>query len=432
MRYLFQHVLLCDVVYNMQLRTRLRELHRRAAAAIESLHADDLALHYADLAYHYGQAQEPERAAHYALLAGRAASEISDYRQALALFTQALEWTPSGEAGRRARLLIEMGDAHGKLDEHARAAERLQDGLAAARAVGDTEAAADALGGLSRVALYSESLETARALGEEALALARQIGEKRAIVQATHRLIAVAFFQGDYEAVSRWGEEVLALTRALEDRALMAQSLHFLGNGAYRRQDYAAAIRYYRDSLALWQEVGGRFGISDCLSGLGNVALEQGDLTESARCHRESLVIAREIGNRVGAAIELINVGDALAGLGSRQEAAARYHEALQEAWAVGTVWVVMAALVGLAQLWAQDGQSLAAAELVGLACGHPLSNREVVQTASHVLALLRDNLGVEELERAMERGRGLNLDEVLTGLLLPAAGPAPARRSGW
>lgn len=418
MHYLFRHVLLRDAVYDMQLRARLRELHGRAAAAIEALFAGDLVPYYADLAYHWGQAGELGRAASYALLAGRAAYEISDYRQALVWFTQALEWTPPTEAGRRARLLIEMGSVHSKLDQYALAAERLQDGLSTARAVGDTEAVAEALGALSRSAIYSGTLETARSLGEEALALARQIGDERAIVQATHRLIFVAFFQGDYEAVSRRGEEVLALARTLGDGALVAQSLQYLGNAAYRRQDYAAAARCYQEGLALWQEVGGRFGISDCLSGLGNVALEQGDPAESVRFHRKSLAISREIGNRIGAAIELINVGDALSGMGSYQESAACYREALQESWDVGTTWVALAALVGLAEVRAREGDYTQAAGLVGLACGHPGSNREVVQTTGRVRALLLDRLGAEELERAMERGREWDLGEVVAGIL--------------
>ncbi len=418
MRYLFRHVLLRDAVYNMQLRAHLRSIHSRAGAAIETLYATDLAPYYADLAYHYGQAQELERAAHYALLAGRAAADISDYRRALDWFDQALGWTPPAEVGRRALLLIEMGSAHGKLDEYGPASEQLQEGLAAARAVGDTAAVVGALEAMSRVALYSGTLEQARALGEEALALARQAGNERAIVRATHRLIAVAFFQGDYESVGRWGEEALALARTLGDPALIAQSLQFLGNGAYRRQDYAAANRYYRESLSLWQESGGRFGVSDCLSGLGNVALEQGDLAEGARCHRESLAIAREIGNPSGVAIELVNLGDALSRLGDFDGAESCYREALRESWTVGTVWIVLAVLVGLAEIWVHEGRYLQAAGLVGLACGHPESNREVVQTTGRVQAMLRDRLGAEELERAMEHGSRLDLDEVVAGIL--------------
>ena len=97
MHYLFKHVLLRDVAYDIQMRSRLRELHRRAAEAIETLYADDLAPYYADLAYHYGQAELDEQERRYAFLAGKQAASEYANEAAVRLLSRALELTPQSD-----------------------------------------------------------------------------------------------------------------------------------------------------------------------------------------------------------------------------------------------------------------------------------------------------------------------------------------------
>jgi tetratricopeptide (TPR) repeat protein len=97
MRYLFKHVLLRDVAYDIQLHSRLRELHRRAAEAIKTLYADELAPYYADLAYHYGQAEMREQERHYAFLAGKQAASEYANEAAVRFLSRALELTPESD-----------------------------------------------------------------------------------------------------------------------------------------------------------------------------------------------------------------------------------------------------------------------------------------------------------------------------------------------
>jgi predicted ATPase len=57
LRYIFRHSLLRETVYDMQMRTRLRELHFMIAKAIEKVYADSIEQRYVDLAFHYEQAE---------------------------------------------------------------------------------------------------------------------------------------------------------------------------------------------------------------------------------------------------------------------------------------------------------------------------------------------------------------------------------------
>lgn len=61
LKYIFQHALLRDAAYNMQLKDRLRKLHSLAAETMEQFFAEDDS-HYADIAFHYEKSEKHEKA----------------------------------------------------------------------------------------------------------------------------------------------------------------------------------------------------------------------------------------------------------------------------------------------------------------------------------------------------------------------------------
>jgi class 3 adenylate cyclase/pimeloyl-ACP methyl ester carboxylesterase len=89
--YMFKHALTHDVAYQTLLRSQRRELHGQVARLIEELYLDRLPEFYEILAHQYREADVPERAAHYALLAGeraathRAPEAEHHFRQAMEL-----------------------------------------------------------------------------------------------------------------------------------------------------------------------------------------------------------------------------------------------------------------------------------------------------------------------------------------------------------
>ena len=74
--YRFRHGLVQEVAYNSLLEPARRTLHRRIGEAIETLYGDSGDAVYGPLARHFAEADEPERAARYSLLAGDAARGV--------------------------------------------------------------------------------------------------------------------------------------------------------------------------------------------------------------------------------------------------------------------------------------------------------------------------------------------------------------------
>src|SRR3984893_5113711 len=89
--YIFKHALSQEVAYNSILTERRKQIHERAAQAIESLFAASLADHYTDLAHHYGRSGNAAKAVSYLHLAAQQAMNRSAYVEASSQLTSALE-----------------------------------------------------------------------------------------------------------------------------------------------------------------------------------------------------------------------------------------------------------------------------------------------------------------------------------------------------
>jgi hypothetical protein len=89
--YTFKHALTQEVAYNSILLERRKQIHEKAAQAIEALYATNLVDHYEDLAHHYSRSGSALKAACYLHLAAEFAMNRSAYTEASARLTTALE-----------------------------------------------------------------------------------------------------------------------------------------------------------------------------------------------------------------------------------------------------------------------------------------------------------------------------------------------------
>jgi class 3 adenylate cyclase/tetratricopeptide (TPR) repeat protein len=73
--YIFKHALIQEVVYDLILRRRKKELHNRIGLTIEQIYEDNLHEYYGVLAYHFINGEDYEKGAEYSKLAGKKAEK---------------------------------------------------------------------------------------------------------------------------------------------------------------------------------------------------------------------------------------------------------------------------------------------------------------------------------------------------------------------
>jgi DNA-binding SARP family transcriptional activator len=249
-RYAFDHSLTMEVAYREVGEARHRLLHRRVAEALEAIHQPNIDAVAGLLAQHFAEGQAPDRAAPYALRAGRIAAGLAAWKEAIAFYEQAVA---GAHDGGRLDVLMALGEARFLAGASARAAEAYQEALALGEARGDTAKA-----NAARLALGRALLTQARYA--EVIELAQQ-------VRAANR-----------PSDGAQAELLWATALSIEGADLEAAAEHLRAAEAYyaeqAAQGYLAHIKFER----------------------GNVAAQQGNLPEAVALYREALAAAEAAG----------------------------------------------------------------------------------------------------------------------------------------
>ncbi len=338
MRYLFKHILMRDVVYDMQLRSHLRDLHHQAAIAIEALYASELSPHYADLAYHYEQAGMDAQAIVYLHKAGDHASETYDVQGAIAYYQRALDLVSQGKGGASRRIALYEGlgkmlRLQGRYPEATMVSQAM---LATARALGDEAAQARAWYELSWTQNTQGHNQEALTSAGQAEAVARQAGAQ---IELTNALILkgwALFRLGDPDAALSLGEQALDISISLEAELKQASALNLLSTAYDALGRYERAMRLTREALARYRTLGRQQEEGVMLNNLGTTVGAFGDYSAAIAIFKEALTIAREIGDRHSEMLCLSNLGGMQIGMQDYHAAEVSLHQAIHIAESVG------------------------------------------------------------------------------------------------
>jgi tetratricopeptide (TPR) repeat protein len=243
--YVFRHAVTQDVVYNSLLAQRPRELHRRVGLGIEELYTDRLAEHYEVLAHHFSRGEAWDKAVDYFVKAGEKSAKAFALREALGLYTEALEVaTRLGEEVPLTTLMAihrTLSGLHFGLAEWQESQAHAQRLLELARRAQDGATEAAALAQVAQTALWAEDFDNSVGYGRQAIEAAERADAPGALASAFEVIgIVKAVTSPARLAESRehFGRS-LSIGRSIGDAIRQAMALYFLGNmknwqGAFR------------------------------------------------------------------------------------------------------------------------------------------------------------------------------------------------------
>ncbi|HXF60509.1 MAG TPA: AAA family ATPase, partial [Caldilineaceae bacterium] len=412
LRFTFDHSLTVEVAYQEVGEVRHRLLHRRVAAALESIYHDRLDEVAGLLVQHYIEGEQPEQAAKYAWQAGQRAVGLAAWKEAADFFEQALA---GASPGQRPRVLAALGNAQLQGGKLAQATETLRAALALPELANTPATLREVVQGLGEALLlqgrYPEAVELARSLAGHPLAAVRvgaeflwgaalsMEGEDMAGAAAHLRtaeahlrahpgdappalLAQVIFELGNQDAqqgrltdaVARY-QEALALTAALDsDEALrvhvlahnnLAYHLHLLGD--------PAAAGYAQRGSELARDKGLLALLPYLLSTRGELALAEGDLASAERYFQQGLAHAQRLSHPERIAGLTANLGLVAQRRGQTELAVHRFTTALAQADAISNRFLAAQIRLWLAPLLPPDeGRAhLAAARTVITSSGY-------------------------------------------------------------
>ncbi|MBN1814507.1 MAG: tetratricopeptide repeat protein [Anaerolineae bacterium] len=356
---------------------------------------------------------------HLLVWLGDHATGVTVLQEADDAYEKAAQTLSESDPAERAMLLVNLGTSYNRLGDYDQAVRHLEAGLALARQANAPQVKTTALSTLAQVACEQGTYDTAQQYSDAMLMLARRQGDRACEASALSTLGSIAWRWGDVEQASQCIWESLAIYKELGNRYRLPRLLNILGVIAIVQEDYGQAEQHWEEGLRMVQEMGDRQAMADMLNNLGYINHHHlGNLEKANQYYQESLAVGREIGHRQGATSTLSNLGHLHVLLGERGLAWGYLREALSESTAIGLLPLTLDTLIGVAQLWADSSQQEKAAELLGLALNHPAVESSGAQVGKTLLAELHKSLPAEQLEAALERGKGMELDAVVGELL--------------
>ncbi len=330
-RYLFRHALLKDVAYDMQLRSRRRQLHGQAAELLTRAVDTDAppASQLAEIAYHYDRGDRARQAAVYY---GRAATQSAaayNNLQAVDYFSRALQLTAPTDLEARYDLLLGREAVYallGRRDDQLADLRALKSALVVSP---DNHHRAELLLRQAAYALVRDNYDEATAYAEQSAEAAAAVSDPVAEGRALHRLGRALWQQGQAAEAEPYLQQALALVREGSAQVEMAECLHDLGVVWQYLGNQPVALEYAIQAQAIYSRESHAQGLVRTANLVGIINYSLGHYAASSAAYAEGLELVREIGWRYAESTILINKSHYALDFGEYEMARQNYEEGL-------------------------------------------------------------------------------------------------------
>jgi ATP/maltotriose-dependent transcriptional regulator MalT len=239
---------------------------------------------------------------------------------------------------------------------------------------------------------------------------------------------ALAHHQGDYVRAAAAGEECHALARAHRDIVYQARAQFVLSLVAGSVGDHERAVNLAGEVARLARRADNAQFLPYALNRFGMELQGCGDTEAAEPLYEEALNLFAAGGDQVGATMARQNLATVARDRGQLDRAATLYAQTLSESQRTGYRWGLVETLIGLADVAAALGQSMAAARLLGAAeeLGQALAFRPYARFRDYRVRstdAVRARLGEDAFHDALASGRRLSPDQAVVEARAVAAG---------
>jgi tetratricopeptide (TPR) repeat protein len=176
-----------------------------------------------------------------------------------------------------------------------------------------------------------------------------------------------------------------------------------------------AAERFCEQSRIMFRKIGDRRGNAFATFNLGMIAARDGHHERARRLYSESLALRQDSHDRWGTAISLVHLGAESRELGNLEEAKTLLLRALRIAWESSIPPAVLDALLGLATLALENGDTAGAMAILAAVEAHPASHGQLQDDLAAIIE--RHSLPIDPVSQPDRWAIGA-VDDVVRSLL--------------
>ena len=235
----------------------------------------------------------------------------------------------------------------------------------------------------------------------------------------------------------RWIEEAREISQRLGDQAGISDAIRERAFRAMRLGSHEQAAALLEEAIAVARAIDDRVRLAYAIHRFGWLEMDRGDYPRALDLFEESQELARRRGDETSVVFVEIWIAECLVGAGLLDEASDRLEQVAADVLRVSHQSLNFSILSTYAHLLAELGDPESAARLLGAHWAHytktgsridPESEEEWVRQTG--LAVMRERLGLERWQDALDTGGRMTLEEALTfahSAVRAAATPSPA-----
>ncbi len=331
LRYIFRHSLLREAAYDMQLRTRLRELHQLIAEAIEQLYPDSEE-RFVDLAFHYAEAEDQKKTNKYLEKAARYAQQNFQNRQALQFYDKLINSLLSKEKDTKkiVRLMLRKGSVHELVGQWEEAEKDYRIALKRAQSLSDSLLIGRSNRRLGQLRMLRGDYVEAQQHLDVASSFFDLAKDPVGTAKTFGNLGTLFFRQGNYESAKSWFAKAIEINRANSREAENAAIVANLGLIFMNQGHYDEGIRWLEKQLDIAQRASDKQGLNTLYTNLGIINLEKGSLDSALLCLERGLSLSEELGNKLFMTICIGSIGSVWEKKGDYTKAMQNFERDLQ------------------------------------------------------------------------------------------------------
>jgi predicted ATPase/class 3 adenylate cyclase len=266
--------------------------------------------------------------------------------------------------------------------------------------------------GAASLAATQDDFKSSITYAQEALSLARESRNHAAAARALIELGSVWLQQGDSESAASAIEEAVALAQGGTNRHLLVRAINSLGNVRSEQGLNDEAIRLYKEGASIAEASSDKRGLMMTLIGLGEALALQRKNDDVRETMHLVLSLGEQLKDEFSQAAALINLGIVDLLEGNSRDAISRFRQALTSGSSIGSTYIVVSCIDGLAASFA-DMDLARAANLFAISdhlrrnFGLPRSSAEEALFQPQIDALRRQGTS-EEQEKVMQESPSL------------------------
>ncbi len=330
LRYIFRHSLLREAAYDMQLRTRLRELHQLIAEAIEQLYPNSEE-RYIDLAFHYEQAENEEKTDKYLEKAARYAQRNFQNRQAIQYYNKLIQYLGEHpkKIEKRIKLHLRKGAVHELIGQWQEAESDYRTALKLAQKQQNWNLLGQSNRRLGQLLVLRGNYESGKKYLDIALTHFELDNNDVGLAETYGALGNYFFRQGNYASAQSWFAKAIEINRALKRDGENATIVASLGLIFMNQGHYDEGIRWLEEQLDIAERAQDKQALTILYTNLGIIYLEKGSLDSALLCLEKGLTLAEELGNKLFTTICIGSIGSVWERKGDFDKAMDMFHRDL-------------------------------------------------------------------------------------------------------